>query len=69
MEKIEVWENIKNMQKYFLQGVGLFFRICLHYIAVFAKFVYKHLKKAVQKCFTGFIRRHIRRVKKAYESR
>ena len=45
MEKNEVWENIKKYAKVFFQGVGLFFAYVFHYIAVFAKFVYKHLKK------------------------
>ena len=43
MEKNEVWENIKKYAKVFFQGVGLFFAYVFHYIAVFAKFVYKHL--------------------------
>ena len=51
------------MQKYFFQGVGLFFAYVFHYIAVFAKFVYKHLKKLFKKLYR-IIRRHIRRVKK-----
>ena len=63
MEKNEVWENIKKYAKVFFQGVGLFFAYVFHYIAVFAKFVYKHLKKLFKKLYR-IIRRHIRRVKK-----
>ena len=63
MEKKEVWENIKKYAKVFFQGVGLFFAYVFHYIAVFAKFVYKHLKKLFKKLYR-IIRRHIRRVKK-----
>ena len=51
MEKNEVWENIKKYAKVFFQGVGLFFAYVFHYIAVFAKFVYKHLKKLFKKLF------------------
>ena len=61
MEKNEVWENIKKYAKVFFQGVGLFFAYVFHYIAVFAKFVYKHLKKLFKKLYR-IIRRHIRRV-------
>ena len=60
MEKNEVWENIKKYAKVFFQGVGLFFAYVFHYIAVFAKFVYKHLKKLFKKLYR-IIRRHIRR--------
>ena len=49
MEKNEVRENIKKYAKVFFQGVGLFFAYVFHYIAVFAKFVYKHLKKLFKK--------------------
>lgn len=51
------------LQKYFFRAVGLFFAYVFHYIAVFAKFVYKHLKKLFKKLYR-IIRRHIRRVKK-----
>ena len=51
MEKNEVWENIKKYAKVFFQGVGLFFAYVFHYIAVFAKFVYKHLKKLFKKLY------------------
>lgn len=68
MEKNEVWENIKKYAKVFFQGVGLFFAYVFHYIAVFAKFVYKHLKKLFKKLYRIILQTYPQS-EKTYESR